>query len=598
MKLIYTRPAIRILLIYLTVGFLYIFFSDSLLLRISDSPQTISFFQTIKGFLFIILSGLLIAFLVNREIVSRRSETTRRLKEHALFQKLLSNIPGIDAYIIDADLRCLVAQGTEMQKFGLKSENMIGKRPDELEGIPDESKEWLMAKYISIFSGHNITEDFSFGDNWYQFRGLPYLEENGTISAAIAVVVNINHLQNKIIEVTGQRDEYEMLNIELNRVNQELVVAREKAIESDKLKTAFLNNISHEIRTPLNGILGFSDLLTADDLSADKKIQYAGVIKSSSQQLLTIINDILDISKIETRQLKIVPQTFHVNTELQILLSMLQNLVRQHGKSIEVRLEPGLPDGMDSLVMDKIRLVQVLTNLVSNAVKYTHKGTIKLGYTIDDQIAEFYVSDTGIGIPEGCHKAIFERFRQVDNATTRQYGGSGLGLAISKGIVELMGGTINVESQPGEGSRFSVRLPYIPAVGSRSIVTSLMHDIQLNPSTILVAEDDESSFELLKEMLDGSPVTFLHALDGKSAVNIFRAQPTISLVLMDIQMPVMDGMAAAKVILEINPKIPIIAQTAYALPEDRERCLKAGFVDYIVKPVERKLLISLLRKYL
>ncbi len=377
-----------------------------------------------------------------------------------------------------------------------------------------------------------------------------------------------------------------------------LTIAKEKAEESDRLKTSFLHNISHEIRTPLNAIIGFSGFLDQPDLSEKERKEYIDIIFQSNNQLLSIINDILNISQIETGQVVVRESATDLN-------HVLKNLHRQFldeavKAGLDLRLN--MPSASDDKIIltDESKLIQIFTNLLSNAIKFTHEGFVELGYTRNGDFAGFYVQDSGIGIPEPEHKKIFDRFYQVDKTVSRLYSGTGLGLAISNAYVELLGGEFSVTSSPGRGSRFSFRIPWKKPVSqtgfvSQSAAVTITGSLK---KTILVAEDEESNFALVHAMLKPHGYNTIRAKNGRLALDLCKSNPDIELILMDIKMPVMDGFEATREILKIRPNLPIIAQTAYAHPSDRIRALETGCSDYLAKPFDRKQLLEVIAKYL
>jgi two-component system CheB/CheR fusion protein len=260
-----------------------------------------------------------------------------------------------------------------------------------------------------------------------------------------------------------------------------------------------------------------------------------------------------------------------------------------------------LPDSTTSLLVitDPMRLQQILTNLLSNALKFTEFGSIEFGYTIQNDSLSFYVKDTGIGILRSKQKFLFQRFSQLDASTTRKYGGTGLGLAISKNLADLLGGTIGMESNPGKGSLFYFSIPYKP--GIQKNVKPSKTDLQVvnwKGKTILIAEDIMQNYLLMEALLKRSEVRLLHAINGQMAIDIVKSEPDIDLILMDIQLPIKTGYEALKEILEIRPDIPVMSYTAFALPHEREKSLSAGFVDFIPKPIKAEILIPILAKYL
>lgn len=371
---------------------------------------------------------------------------------------------------------------------------------------------------------------------------------------------------------------------ERKRLENDLVIAKNKAEESDRLKTAFLQNMSHEIRTPLNGILGFSGLLEDCQIPEDDKMEYIDVIKKSGQRLLEIVNNTLDISKLETGQL-----VFH--NSIVSLKQLMKKLyednylnVRQKGLALECFINNKY--GNIQLNTDKERLYQVINNLINNAVKFTIAGTIEYGYRVDNNKIEIFVSDTGIGIPKEYHEKIFDRFVQADLSITRNYEGAGLGLAICKGLVELMGGSITVKSHSGKGSCFYVSLPYNHPVSNLKSILPENSKMQINTSlNILVAEDDLVSFDFLRIGLRKMGYNVIHAANGVEAIEICNSTQKVDIILMDIKMPVMNGIEASGIIRRNNPDISIVAQTSYS--DENNNYLKYDnlFDGYIVKPI-------------
>lgn len=387
---------------------------------------------------------------------------------------------------------------------------------------------------------------------------------------------------------------------EMEETRQRLILAKEKAEESDRLKTAFLANMSHEIRTPMNAIIGFSDLLSEDDLTPEDKADFILKIKNAGRSLMTLINDIIDIAKIESGQLKVTEAPCNLNQLLNELHGTFQELKNVSGKK-GISLNLILPDEKSPLFImtDPMRLQQILTNLLSNALKFTEFGTIEFGYTKTKDTVLFFVKDSGIGILRSKQKLLFQRFSQLDPSTTRKYGGTGLGLAISKNLVDLLGGSIGMESNPGKGSTFHFTIPYKPVRNHTVTKTKInLQNFNWRGKTILIAEDLMQNYMLVEALLHRSEVRLLHALNGQAAIDIVKSEPNIDLILMDIQLPVKSGYEALKEILEIRPDIPVMSYTAFALPHEREKSLSAGFVDFIPKPIKAETLIPLLDKYL
>ena len=400
------------------------------------------------------------------------------------------------------------------------------------------------------------------------------------------------------MDVTSQK------NMELS-----LVAAKAKAEESNRLKSSFLANMSHEIRTPLNAIVGFSSLLSECGVDAEERKEYCGVIETNSKLLLTLINDILDLSKIEAGTLEF----SYGPVELRTLLSETVQLHRL-GTASDAEVSLALGEGLEPLEIysDRQRLVQVVTNFVTNAFKFTRRGRIEVGYTVErDEEGEWvrvYVSDTGCGIEPSQRERVFERFVKLDSFKQ----GTGLGLSICRSIVEHLGGRIGVESTPGEGSTFWFTVPLNPPPGrdgedtteaggaprKAADVPPAGGDASLcgQRGLILIAEDNADNYRLFESLLGGR-WSLAHAWDGAEAVEMFsRLGP--QLVLMDIKMPKMDGYEAARTIRLKNPSVPIVAVTAYAFEQDEQRILSEGFSGYISKPLDPLSLISTIQRLL
>jgi signal transduction histidine kinase/CheY-like chemotaxis protein len=383
----------------------------------------------------------------------------------------------------------------------------------------------------------------------------------------------------------------------LKNYGRELEIAKEKAEESDRLKTAFLHNISHEIRTPMNAIIGFSGLLSDQNVEAEKRTQYTDIIIQSSNHLLSVINDIMRIASIEAGQENLAESQFDLNAALEYLHEQFWLKARDQNTSLDLKVS--LPDTEIELIADETKLVQVLANLIDNALKFTKKGSVTFGYKIRENELEFFVKDSGIGIAPELHQEIFKRFHQVESTNTRKFGGSGLGLSISKAYVELMGGRIWVASELNQGSVFYFTIPYKPAnkMGTISQVTSFPESDLNNHRTILIAEDEESNFNLLKELLSSLKVNILRANNGVEAVELCRTR-IIDLVFMDIKMPVMDGLIATRQIREFLPDLPIIAQTAYNTDADKENAYASGCTAFISKPLKKDVVLSAINVYI
>ncbi|MEN8121553.1 MAG: response regulator [Bacteroidota bacterium] len=381
----------------------------------------------------------------------------------------------------------------------------------------------------------------------------------------------------------------------------ELKQAKIKAEEADKLKSAFLANMSHEIRTPMNAIIGFADLLARPDINDTERDEYLGIIKGSSNNLLNLINDIIDLSKIEVENITINKSKFTIR---EIMLDLLSKYSSQKPSFIDLIYDKQEKDYDISIYTDPFRFKQIMDNLLDNALKYTDSGFINFGFSIKkDQKIEFYVKDTGIGISKDKQEIIFDRFRKVEDNTAKLYRGTGLGLTISKSLAELLDGKIWVESELEEGSLFKFTLPYKEEQLTSPVDTSTLTNIDIDELSwknrkVLIVEDEDLNFLFLEKLLITTGVEILRASTGIEAIEKVKKQKGIDLILMDIKLPEMDGLTATSEIKKIDSEIPVIAQTAYAMKGDREEILEAGCTDYIAKPIKVDTLLAKLKHYL
>jgi len=382
-----------------------------------------------------------------------------------------------------------------------------------------------------------------------------------------------------------------------NKQKEELKKAKEKAEESEVLKASFLTNLSHEIRTPMNAILGFSDLLSSQKLNEEEKKEYISVIKRSGKNLVSIIDDLIEMSKIDTNQIKPNYDAFNLDEVLNEIKQTVEITIPKD-KPLKIFFDKPKFPVVYQLISDETKLRQVIVNLVNNAVKYTEKGTVNFGYKInaDTNALEFYIKDTGIGISEGEFKNIFSRFNRIQNDKTINLSGLGLGLAISKAYIEMLDGDIWLESTENVGTTFSFTIPLklngLPAIPITEIPINAIDKVK--PLTILIAEDDDINFMLIKRVMAIRKYTILRARNGLEAVSICKENNSIQLVIMDIKMPKMGGFEAKKIIKDFKPYLPIIAHTAYSSAEINSQVYDAGFIDCVTKPLDKNKLFKVI----
>jgi len=518
--------------------------------------------------------------------ITERKKAERALKQSEnLYRSLIETSPeGISLGDLDGNLFFINDQKVAL--FGYDNQEELLKKniyelihDSDIEKAKNLSNELLQNGYITNSQLRFKRKD---GSYFYgELRAKLIYDDKGKPSKLIDVISDIT-----------DRKKYE----------DDLKKAKIKAEESDRLKSAFLANMSHEIRTPLNGILGFAELLKDENVSQGQRREFLEIINSSGRQLLNLINDIIDLSKIEAGQIELMETDCNINSLLNEVYSFFQSTKNDSGKeNIEMRLVPGLEDSESEVKIDSFRLKQILNNLLSNALKFTHQGYIEFGYSLIDNNLEFYVKDTGIGVPKDSMGIIFERFRQADDSHSRIYGGTGLGLSICKALVELMSGEIKLSENEKDGAKFVFKLPYkksdsLNSNATKSIPVPVRGD--WSDKKILVVEDDFNNFLFIRTVLKKSGIKILRAENGVDAVEITRNEPDIDLIMMDIQLPKMNGYEATKEIRKFNNNICIIAQTAHAFYEDKNKCIIAGCTDYLPKPIEKELLFAMLEKYL
>ena len=472
----------------------------------------------------------------------------------------------------------------------------ISKDAPELEKIFNNGLEVIMSngEYQEIYDKW-IEEYNVHGNNWHHL--VKYFILAGILILAVILILLFfnrmlkSRVKNKTKDLQHQ--------LELNtQITQELEKQKIKAEESDKMKSAFLANMSHEIRTPMNGILGFTELLNTHNYSIDEQDHFVKLIQQSGERMLTTINNIIQISKIESGVEKLQIAETDIENVIKELFQFFAEEAKR--KNVSLIIEKREINVTRNFYSDVYKINSILTNLIKNALKFTQAGSVKIGYSISDDIAQIYVSDTGIGIEKEKQKAIFDYFIQADSSLSKRYEGSGLGLTICREYTKMLNGEIRVESEINEGSTFFVTIPNHTEYATPQKIKNTNNAIEVPfiPSglKVIVAEDDKISFALLKYILEEISAKILHAANGLEAIDLIKNNPDTDLILMDSKMPKLSGIEAVKQIRQFNQSVYIIAQTAYAIEEYRDKTIDVGCNEYIEKPVNKNKLLELIAK--
>ncbi len=502
---------------------------------------------------------------VVRDISERKEAENALIESEAKHRRMFENSP--EAMALADKLGFVTDCNPALLKvFDLKKEEVVGKHFTKITRFSPKK----IPSYIKLFSKvivgkQNLTADFEWIDrNTKPRSGIVHMTpifEKGKVSGIQALLKDTTH-----------QKEFE----------KNLILAKEKAEENDRLKTAFLETMSHELRTPLNAVIGFSNLIS-DEKNIDNIQEMNSYISDNGQKLLTIIESIFDLSILETKTSIIKSEEIDINKLLSELGQSMSGIIELEKKGkINTFYQPGNTGSEILIISDSLRLKQLLSNLITNAVRFTEKGSIRYGYKIIGSEIEFFVSDTGIGIPEDKTDMIFEKFQQIDSSFTRTRGGLGLGLAICKEISNLLGGNLRVESTLNEGSTFYFRIPTRPDDKN----SALNGDFSLNGKCFMVVEDVESNYLYLEKLLTDSGAEVLWAQTGEEAISLASRIDSIDMILMDIRMPDINGYEITREIKKINPSVPVIAQTAYAMKNDEKDAFDAGCSAHISKPIK------------
>lgn len=561
----------------------------------------------------VLLSIILVFYIQQLRYVRKQKQAEEKLKKSEQEYKALFE-QAADGILIGEESGVIVDTNQSMcQLTGYKKNELIGQSINAL--FSEKELESKPFNYKAVMDGKTVTNQRKLTK---KDGSTIFIEMNtrkvgdGRLQAYFRDITQRKkreeEIKEKNEELVAAEEELKSSNEELKEKNEmlarqkkELQKTKERAEESDRLKSVFLANMSHEIRTPMNGIIGFAELLTEENFSENEYKEYLKTIYSLSQNLLQIIDDIIDIAKIEANQLNINKEVFYINELIDELYHVHEMRIKQSEKQhIGLKAYRSLDKEESKIYSDLTRLKQILNNLIGNALKFTQQGIIEFGYRKSDANNWlFFVKDTGIGIPKEKQHEIFERFRRVDESHTSQFEGTGLGLSIVKSLVEKLGGKIWVESEEAQGSEFFFTLPQGEIVKNNisSKTSKIPARFNWKNKSILLIEDDEVSRTLLKKAFYKTGVEIIAASNGEEGLQALHSAGKVDLALVDIRLPGMNGFTVTREIRKINPDLPIIVQTAHALGEDREKSIEAGANQFVPKPIDIHLLMSMINSY-
>jgi signal transduction histidine kinase/CheY-like chemotaxis protein len=559
------------------------------------------------------MTALLIYFLVNREMRQKNQLIEFLNKSEHWYNVVVSNIPNVDIYLFDPDGRLILSQGSVLISQGVDVYNLRGKRLNET-NLTQKTKDFVIPRLDSVLRGNEVEDVYQFKKSFYQIKGVALYDEKKKVFAGLLVISDVTEEHKLIKKLRDNSEEFERLykkyyqqnsqltekNISLHELNDRYKSAKRRAEESDRLKTSFLANMSHEIRTPLNAIIGFSQLMGADVLSKDEVDEYSHIIAQSGESLLLIIEDILIMSQLDAGQYEVRPK--HVSLEEvwnEIQFSATEYISRK-SNSHKLKLKVDESILSDRILTDTSILVSVIRRLLDNALKFSEEFStvgIDLGLNSTDDLLEIAVTDSGCGIPKEKLEEIFIRFAQIRGSHLQPVDGNGLGLSIVKGLVDAMHAKIHVESEPGKGSVFTLKIPFRNSSKKQKPHIMSELDLRKKAGKMLVVEDVKDNFILLRAYLRNFEIEIYHVANAASALKFVEENSDIDLIMMDIRLPDDNGASLTKKMRERGVSCPIIAQTAYADSQDKHMCLKAGCSDYLSKPIHKQQFLDTIGNY-
>lgn len=610
----------KIVVVYAFLGSLWIIFSDKFLFYFVQHPESLTSFQTYKGWLYVISTAILFFFFLKKHLMAQREtqiSLINRNKELMESQQELNvsnqTLKAYSETILNTNEE-LIGANVKAKENELKFQTIFENSKDGIVLLKKgeiifsnlifakilgfkKGKDFLKKPFVNILnlqdktSFTEILNNIKIGDKKTVDIELKALK-NDKQSIELDIQANevsfnkVSHIVLIIRDIT----EHKRVAQEIKKKTDDLEKAKEKAEESNQLKKEFLQNMSHEVRTPMNGILGFSNFLSQENLCETKKNIYINVIQNSSHQLMKIMDDILEISVLDAKQVDVKESRISLNALLFELYSIFE--INAKEKKIEFTISEGLKDRESFILSDKVKLKKVLSNLLENALKFTEVGSVELGYALEGESLNIFVKDTGVGIQKNKFDQIFKKFSQEEKDLSRKYGGLGLGLSIAKENADLLHGEVIVESQKGIGSNFYLKIPYKPfevePERKESIEIKKQLIKKIKNKSVLVVEDEIINYKYLEVLLGdikGVNCNIMYSKNGQEALDLCLTNVEIDLILMDLKMPVMNGYIATKLIKDIRPGVPIIAQTAYSSQEDKEKATLVGCSDTLIKPI-------------